>query len=107
MARVIETTVYRVQERSEWAKGREREWYREGALDYDWWDSVYDDAEQIAEILGIEFEREEIRLMSGRKVSRPDITFSGFYSQGDGASWRGTYSWAPFAPEKIREYAPR
>jgi uncharacterized protein YutE (UPF0331/DUF86 family) len=24
-----------------------REWYRDGALDYDWWDSTYEDAERI------------------------------------------------------------
>jgi len=32
---------------TEAAKERARGWYREGALDYDWWDCIYQDAETI------------------------------------------------------------
>lgn len=31
-------------ELSEKAKGKARDWYREGALDYEWWDCIYEDA---------------------------------------------------------------
>jgi hypothetical protein len=72
-------------------------------VDYDWWDCVYDDFTQICGILGIQLEKRE-------------PCFSGFWSQGDGASWEGTYlpmgsSWRPDAvydqaPAKIREHAP-
>ena len=46
MSKIIETTVYSFNELSESAKEKAREWHRNGALDYDWWQSTYDDAEQ-------------------------------------------------------------
>lgn len=45
--RVIETKVYEFAELSDEAKAVARDWYREGALDCDWWDSTYEDAAQI------------------------------------------------------------
>jgi hypothetical protein len=39
-------------------------------MDYEWYTSVYDDATEIARLMGIEIK---------------DIGFSGFSSQGDGA----------------------
>jgi hypothetical protein len=74
---------------------------------HDWWDSVYDDFGCVCKILGIELDKDE-------------PSFSGFWSQGDGASWSGRYCavqitpWgAPIkarydlAPALIREYAPK
>jgi hypothetical protein len=46
----IETTtrtLYTFDELSEQAKEKAREWWREGALDYEWWDCIYEDAESI------------------------------------------------------------
>jgi hypothetical protein len=76
-------------------------------VDHMWWDSTYDDFKQICEILGIELDKGE-------------PSFSGFCSQGDGASWTGryracalepkTYALVPtydLAPAAIREYAPQ
>ena len=42
--------------------------------DYEWWDYVYDNAKEDAHQYGFRID---------------DICFSGFYSQGDGASWTG------------------
>ena len=53
MPDVTETTVYRLDELSEAAKGKARAWYREGGFDYDWYDAVYEDFRRIADILGI------------------------------------------------------
>ena len=39
-------TVYFFNELSDDAKEKAREWYRDGALDYDWYDSIYEDAER-------------------------------------------------------------
>jgi hypothetical protein len=47
-------------------------------VDHDWWDCVYEDFYQICEIMGIELDKGE-------------PSFSGFWSQGDGASWTGRY----------------
>lgn len=41
------TLVYQFDELDEKAKERAREWYRAGALDYAWWESVYEDAAQV------------------------------------------------------------
>ncbi len=71
-----------------------------------WYECVTEDFERICDILGIELDRGE-------------PLFSGFCSQGDGASWTGDYRstlWDhgrhksvptyDIAPAKIREYAP-
>ncbi len=46
-ARIITTPVYEFDDLDDKAKDVARDWYREGALDYDWWDSTYEDAETI------------------------------------------------------------
>lgn len=79
------TTVYPFDELSEQAKERARDDYRVNNLDYEWWDSVYDDADQIAQCLGIDMENK------GKRTRVPAIWFSGFASQGDGACFEGTY----------------
>lgn len=43
----VETKVYKFAELSDEAKNKARDWFREGALDYDWFDSVYEDAKSI------------------------------------------------------------
>lgn len=43
----IQTTVFEYDELSDKAKDKARDWYRERALDYDWWDSIYEDAANI------------------------------------------------------------
>jgi len=59
---------------------------------YGWHEFVFDDAKAIAKIIGIEID---------------DIRYSGFWSQGDGASFTGYYGYAKGAAAAIREYAPR
>lgn len=80
-------------------KERAREWMRAGVCDDSWWyEGVYDDAERVCEILGVELDRKDGK--------RPAIYFSGFSSQGDGACFEGVYRYAPGCARKIREYAP-
>lgn len=80
--------------------------HRDINVDHDWYDSVFDDFRQICKILGIEIDAEEPR-------------FSGFWSQGDGASWTGAYRALRYdllkgcyiprydiAPVEIRQHAP-
>lgn len=45
--KTIKTTVYTFDELSEEAKENARDWYREGALNYDWWDGIYDGAKMV------------------------------------------------------------
>ncbi len=72
MPQVIETTVYNFNELNDKAKDKARSWYREGAFDYEWYDFVKTDFESFLEAVGF------------KNVSSQ---FSGFWSQGDGASF--------------------
>ena len=107
MSEVIEITVYRLDELSEAAKEQARAWYREGGFDYDWYDSVYEDFQRIAGILGLNLKIRIVRLMGGGTRQAPCIWFRGFWSQGDGACFESWYSYQKHAPRRIREYAPQ
>lgn len=45
--KTIDTTVFEFDELTDEAKEQARNWYREGALEYEWWDSTHEDAENI------------------------------------------------------------
>lgn len=73
-------------------------WIDDQGHDYpydDWW--TFDNFERIAELLGVTFDR---------RGKEPAIYFSGFWSQGDGASFAGRYDCVPDASKLIRDYAP-
>lgn len=95
MGHIAETEVFTFDELSDHAKEKARDWYREGGFDYDWWDAIFDDSRTIGTILGF--------VIDDR---RGGIAFSGFSSQGDGASFTGSWC-APKAPVKtMKAYAP-
>lgn len=81
--RTEEITIYKFDELSESAKEKAREWYRDGALDYQWWDYQYEAFQTLCEFFGI-------KLNTKRGGKYPEIYFSGFYSQGDGSSFSGS-----------------
>lgn len=89
--------VYSFEDLDDRVKDRLRQPHRE--LEYDWYESVYEDAKEVAECLGVTF---DLRL----NTSKPCIYFSGFSSQGDGASFAGTYKYRPDAIPAILGYAP-
>ncbi len=96
--RVVETKVYEYEELSDAAKEKARDWYREGNLSsYEWWDYTYEWFETICNCLGVTIKYRSQSCWSKHKghytVSDPCIFFSGFCSQGDGASFQGTYSY--------------
>jgi len=85
--------------------------YRDINTDHDWWEDVFEDFARVAEILGFD-------------VDLKQVSFSGFCSQGDGASFTGAYraqaskwgsekmgiilrNFAETAPAEIRSYAPK
>jgi hypothetical protein len=106
MPDIICTTVYQFPELSDAAKERARSWYREAAFHDDWWDAVYDDFERVCDILGVSLNTRSVRLMGGGTRQKPCIWFSGFSSQGDGASFEATAQYAKGASREIRAYAP-
>ena len=107
MPQVIEMTVYTIDELSDAAKEAARAWYRESCLDYEWYDFVYEDFRTICGILGIALRTSPVRLRGGGTMDKPRIFFSGFSSQGDGASFEGAYSHGRGAMKSIRAHAPK
>lgn len=106
MPRTKTTTVYAFDELDDRAKERARDWMRAiEASDCDL-DHVLDDAAIICELLGICLTTRTVRLMGGGTRREPVIYYSGFYAQGDGACFEGSYSYAPGASAKIRAHAP-
>lgn len=104
----ISISVFQFTELEDAAKESARQWYREHAFDNDWYDCVYEDAAQVADILGIDLRTRITRMRNGENhYGGINILFSGFCSQGDGACFEGSYRYAQGAAKKIREYAPQ
>lgn len=87
--RTVQTQVFKFAELSNAAKERAKAWYAEG-LDR-WWDSSFEDAKQIGALLGFEID---------------NIYFSGFSSQGDGAKFEGSFSYAKGCVKAVKSHAP-
>lgn len=104
--RIKETKVYTYEELSDKAKEKAREWFRRDYPDYDWWDLTYDDIAERAEELGIELKQKPVKLMSGKTRYDPEIYFSGFYHQGSGSSFAGTWYANKMNPDKLRDECP-
>ena len=107
MPRVIETTVYTIDELSNAAKENARIWYRHQGLHDEWYDFVYEDFETICGILGITLATTPVRLYGGGTRDKPQIFCRGFSFQGDGASFAGSYSHAKGSAKAIRAHAPQ
>lgn len=112
MPRTMEVTVFQFDELNDEAKKIARDWYREGALDYDWWDGIYEDFTRIAEMIGIEIGvyTEQWHNVTTKKegtLQRQKIYFSGFWSQGDGACFEGSYSYKAGCLKDIKDFAPK
>ena len=103
--RIKETKVYQYEELSDKAKEKARDLYREG-IDYDWWDSTYDDIAERASELGIDLKQKPVKLMGGKTRYDPEIYFSGFDCPGSGSSFAGTWYANKMNPDKLREECP-
>lgn len=89
----ITTEVFNLNELSDSAKERARNWYRQ-ATDSDnyWSESVIEDAKEIGKLLGIEIK---------------NIYWSGFCHQGQGACFEGNFYAFNLKPGAVKEYAPQ
>ena len=99
--RTIVHNLSKYEELDDTAKEKAKDWYRQFVFnDSCDWESLFEDAVQAADILGIYIDH--------RRGSREHaIYFRGFWSQGDGACFEGAYRYAKGATKKIREYAPQ
>ena len=104
--RTVEHTVYAFDELSPGAQEAARQWWRacaEADLDLD---HIMEDAEQVAGILGVSFDRQSVRLMGGGTRMKPAVYYSGFWTQGDGACFEGGYAYCKGAAKRVYQYAP-
>ena len=112
MPRIMETTVYQFDELSPKAKEKARDWWKElEAQDCDL-SVVTDDFIRIAELFGISiktYSQPWVNTSTGKSgVAQKDSVFwSGFSSQGDGASFEGTYAYKPGFYNAVTTYAPQ
>ena len=103
----ITSEAYRFDELTADAKEKARDWYREGQFEDGFeFDCSVDDFMTVADILGINFKTHEVKLVSGKTRSAPNIWYSVSSCQGDGACFEGTYGYKVTAPAMIREHAP-
>ena len=111
MPEIIETTVYRFDELSEPAKARAREWYIDNVLNngLQWYEPVFEDFQEICKTLGITLRSRPTRRNEPAETSTasPCIWFRGFSSQGDGASFEGTWEHEPTSCQQLRDHAPK
>jgi len=107
-AEEAEQEEFKFSELSARAQELARDRFRENHLDYDWWQHVYSDAVTAGHTLGIELWDRYQRTTGGVKHETPDISFSGFCSQGDGAQFTGQLwiSSLPLAVDKVKAFAP-
>lgn len=90
--RTVETTVYTYDELpDDDARQRARDWYAGTGIPHDWYDYIFDDARAVGAALGF---------------TVGDIYFSGFWSQGDGASFDADYSYSRGWRAKLKAYCP-
>ena len=92
--------VYTYTELSDTAKEQVCSWLSQG-IDYDF---VYEDAAAIADLLGIDIRQTRKTLMGGGHRYDPTIYWSGFWSQGDGACFEGTYKYKKGSVKAVKEY---
>ena len=95
-------TVYFFDELDEKAKENAREWFRRDYPHYDWWDSSYESFSDAAKYLGIDINKKPVKLMGGGTRYDPSIWFSGFYTQGSGSSFDGTWRAEDVQADKLK-----
>lgn len=106
MSRTIETQVFQFSELSDDAKENARDWFRSCIESEEIGEFVIDDATRIAAMMGIEFDSRPVRLMNGQTRQEPCVNWSGFGSQGDGASFTGRYNYEKASVQSVMDECP-
>lgn len=102
MPQTVEVTTYAFSELSDDAKSHARDKWREGMSgDNAFAEYVTDTLVTAAKALGFDLDTQTVRLMGGGTRQEPDVSWSGFWSQGDGASFAASYSYSKNAKGKL------
>lgn len=89
---IKETEVFTFDELSDSAKEKARDWWKSQGLDCEWWECVDEQYKTACKLFGLDISR---------------IMFSGFWSQGDGASFTGAYSYRKGALQALKKEFPQ
>jgi hypothetical protein len=93
MSHVIKTTVYQYDELTPEAQEKARDWFRSASEGDNFYSEyVTEDATTIGALMGITID---------------NVYWSGFWSQGDGACFIGSYRYTKGATKAIKAYAPQ
>lgn len=101
-------TVYHFDELGDTAKARARDWYREGDTSFtDFYaETVIEDVARLCTMIGIDLDTMPVKLMNGTTRRDPKVYYSGFCSQGDGASFAGSYGYKKGSVQALAKEAP-
>lgn len=100
--------LYKFEELPEDAKEKAREWWRDCEnQDTFFQEDVYEDSATIAELFGLDIRTRPVKLMNNTTRYDPCIYYSGFWSQGDGACFEGSYRYKKGGLKAVMEYAPK
>lgn len=101
-----ETTTYSYDELDERAKEKARDWYRTGALEYEWWEGVYEDAADVGDLLGIDLRQKRVRCVDKSTRHEPQIYFNGFGCQSQGSSYMAIWCAKKVQVKALKAHAP-
>lgn len=90
--KTIEIQVYEFDELTEDAKENARQRFRDVSQEFYEAEYVIDDAKTIGSLFGLDIKH---------------VFYSGFYSQGDGACFEGSYEYKKGGLKEVKEYAPK
>ena len=104
MPQVIKKTVFAYSKLTGAAKERARAWWLScrDAQDFDF---VIEDFDHVCAAMGIVLKKYPVKLYGGGTRDAPCVYWSLSYSQGDGASFEGRYSYAKGSAKAVRAYA--
>lgn len=96
MPRIKQTLIFKYEELADKAKERARNWYREaGPCDNDFAETITEEFHEVLSAFGFNVDRKR------------GLSWSGFWSQGDGAAFVGTWYASDFKPEALLADRPK
>jgi hypothetical protein len=103
--RTITPQVFEFNELSDSAKEKAREWWRTD-LPFDT-EHIIDDAADIADMFGLDI-RQTLKTRADNTYHwAPTVYWSGFWNQGDGASFDGSYKYKAGGLKAVKAHAPK
>jgi len=106
--RTVTKEVFTFDELSDRAKEKARDWYRTASAGDNYFsEHVIDDAATVAALMGINLRQNPVKLMGGGTRYEPAVYWSGFWSQGDGACFEGSYSYRKGSVAAVKAHAPQ